>query len=70
MKKSMASVIAAIALFGSQAIAQDVADMSNLEYAHIAYTADNIDIRYWRTLVQTQHDLCCICAVFHVALRH
>lgn len=46
MKKFIASLVAAVALFGSQAVAQDVADMSDLEYAHIAYTADNIDIRY------------------------
>lgn len=41
MKKLIASLVAVVALFGSQAIAQDVADMSDLEYAHIAYTADN-----------------------------
>ena len=46
MQKLIASLVAAVAMLGSQAIAQDVADMSDLEYAHIAYTADNIDIRY------------------------
>lgn len=46
MKKLIASLAVAVAVLGSQAVAQDVADMSDLEYAHIAYTADNIDIRY------------------------
>ncbi len=43
----LASALAfALAQTGAQASAQEVADMSDLEYAHIAYTADNIDIRY------------------------
>lgn len=46
MKKLLSTLAVAIALTGAQASAQDVADMSDLEYAHIAYTADNIDIRY------------------------
>jgi putative membrane protein len=35
-----------LAMTGTQATAQDVAAMNDLEFAHIAYTADNIDIRY------------------------
>lgn len=36
----------ALSLTAAQGSAQELADMSDLEYAHIAYTADNIDIRY------------------------
>ena len=46
MKKLISAVAIATAMFTTQAVAQDIADMSDLEYAHIAYTADNIDIRY------------------------
>ncbi|NRB05898.1 MAG: DUF4142 domain-containing protein [Rhodobacteraceae bacterium] len=46
MNKLLSSLAFVIALTGAQASAQDLADMSDLEYAHIAYTADNIDIRY------------------------
>jgi putative membrane protein len=38
---------AAILMIGSgSAIAQSPADLNDLEIAHVAYTADNIDIRY------------------------
>lgn len=46
MKKLLSTITIALALTGVQAVAQDVAGMSDREYAHIAYTADNIDIRY------------------------
>ena len=46
MKKLLSTVAIVLAMTGVQASAQDVANMSDLEYAHIAYTADNIDIRY------------------------
>ncbi len=46
MKKLLSSLAVVLAMTGTHAAAQDVADMSDLEYAHIAYTADNIDIRY------------------------
>ena len=46
MKKLLSSVAMVLAMVGVQASAQELADMSDLEYAHIAYTADNIDIRY------------------------
>ena len=46
MKKLLPALDVTLAMTGAQASAQEVADMSDLEYAHIAYTADNIDIRY------------------------
>jgi putative membrane protein len=46
MKKLLPTVAITLSLIGAQASAQDVAEMNDLEYAHIAYTADNIDIRY------------------------
>jgi putative membrane protein len=46
MKKLISALALTLAMTSTQATAQDVADMSDLEYAHIAYTADNIDIRY------------------------
>ena len=46
MKKLLSTMAIAAAMFGAPASAQDVAAMSDLEFAHIAYTADNIDIRY------------------------
>jgi len=46
MKKLISALTIVLAMTGAQASAQDVADMNDLEYAHIAYTADNIDIRY------------------------
>ena len=46
MKKLLSAFAVLLAMSGAQASAQDVANMSDLEYAHIAYTADNIDIRY------------------------
>lgn len=46
MKKLVSGLALAVAMVGAQAQAQDIAAMSDTEYAHIAYTADNIDIRY------------------------
>ena len=46
MKRLLSTAAVVLAMLGAPASAQDVADMSDLEYAHIAYTADNIDIRY------------------------
>lgn len=46
MKKLIFPLILALSMTGVQATAQDVSTMTDLEYAHIAYTADNIDIRY------------------------
>ncbi len=46
MKSIVSALSIAVAVFAHQAHAQDVAAMSDLEFAHIAYTADNIDIRY------------------------
>ena len=46
MKNLISTLAVALALTGVQVSAQDVAEMSDQEFAHIAYTADNIDIRY------------------------
>ncbi|WP_299297559.1 DUF4142 domain-containing protein [uncultured Tateyamaria sp.] len=46
MKKIISALAFAAAMVGAQAQAQDIAAMNDLEFAHIAYTADNIDIRY------------------------
>lgn len=46
MKKLISAMAVAAALFATQATAESVADLSDVEMAHIAYTADNIDIRY------------------------
>jgi putative membrane protein len=46
MKNLLSAFTLALAMTGVQASAQDVAAMNDLEFAHIAYTADNIDIRY------------------------
>ncbi|WP_298835898.1 DUF4142 domain-containing protein [uncultured Roseobacter sp.] len=46
MKKLLSTIAVVFAMTAVQASAQDVAEMSDLEFAHIAYTADNIDIRY------------------------
>ncbi|WP_339106731.1 DUF4142 domain-containing protein [Roseovarius rhodophyticola] len=46
MKKLISALAVAAAFIGAQATAQDIANMSDTEFAHIAYTADNIDIRY------------------------
>lgn len=46
MKKLLSAIAIATAMMGAPVVAQDVAGMNDLEYAHIAYTADNIDIRY------------------------
>lgn len=46
MKKLLSIAAMMVAMTTAPAAAQDVAAMSDLEFAHIAYTADNIDIRY------------------------
>jgi putative membrane protein len=44
-KLALAAVTASIA-FASPAFAENPADLNDLEIAHVAYIADNIDIRY------------------------
>jgi len=46
MKMLISAIAVTAAMLGTQASSQDVAAMSDLEFAHIAYTADNINIRY------------------------
>ncbi len=46
MKSLLTGFALAAALIAGPAKAQDVADLNDLEFAHAAYTADVIDIRY------------------------
>ena len=46
MKNLISALSVVVAMIAVPASAQDVAEMNDLEYAHIAYTADVIDIRY------------------------
>ena len=46
LKPVLASAAVALALTFSTAFAESPADLNDLEIAHVAYTADNIDIRY------------------------
>ncbi len=46
MKTFLSTIAISAALLTSHASAQEVADLNDLEMAHVAYTADNIDIRY------------------------
>lgn len=46
MKKFLIGLAMVGTMFATQANANDIADLSDVEFAHVAYTADNIDIRY------------------------
>lgn len=46
MKHLISGIALAAVAFGSQATAAEVVDLNDVEMAHVAYTADNIDIRY------------------------
>lgn len=46
LKTLIAPAFLALALVGGQAAADDPAKLTDVEMAHAAYTADNIDIRY------------------------
>ena len=46
MKHIAIAILALSMLAGTPAVAQDAAKLNDLEIAHVAYTADNIDIRY------------------------
>ncbi|MEM8750279.1 MAG: DUF4142 domain-containing protein [Pseudomonadota bacterium] len=46
MKKFLTGLAVAGMLFATQALANDPAELSDVEIAHVAYTADNLDIRY------------------------
>ena len=46
MKLIAIAILALSMLAGTPAVAQDAAKLNDLEIAHVAYTADNIDIRY------------------------
>ncbi len=45
-KKTFISTLAAVAMMHSAASAGSLAELNDLEIAHVAYTADNVDIRY------------------------
>ncbi len=40
------AVVAGFSVMSCQSVAQDPADLNDLEIAHVAYVADNIDIQY------------------------
>ncbi len=46
MRKLLASIAVTGILFATQAFANDPAALNDVEIAHVAYTADNLDIRY------------------------
>lgn len=46
MRKILAGLTIAGMMFATQAFANDPAELSDVEIAHVAYTADNLDIRY------------------------
>ena len=46
LKKTLIAGFAALAMTHTASLAQSPADLNDLEIAHVAYTADNIDIRY------------------------
>ncbi|MCR9138269.1 MAG: DUF4142 domain-containing protein [Alphaproteobacteria bacterium] len=46
MRKLFAGLAVIGVLIASQAAANDPAELSDVEIAHVAYTADNLDIRY------------------------
>ncbi|MEM7215244.1 MAG: DUF4142 domain-containing protein [Pseudomonadota bacterium] len=46
MRKLLAGIAVIGMLFATQATANDPAELSDVEIAHVAYTADNLDIRY------------------------
>lgn len=46
LKKTLIAAVAALAVASTATWAASPADLNDLEIAHVAYTADNIDIRY------------------------
>ncbi len=46
LKKTLIAAVAALAVMHTASWAETPADLNDLEIAHVAYTADNIDIRY------------------------
>ena len=67
MKNLITAVAIASALIASHASAQEVADLNDLEMAHVAYTADNIDIRYAH-LALSYCQIWCLRLVGHAAI--
>ena len=46
LKKTLIAAVAALAVTHTVSWAETPADLNDLEIAHVAYTADNVDIRY------------------------
>ncbi len=46
LKKSLLTAVAALAMMQTTTWADSPADLNDLEIAHVAYTADEVDIRY------------------------
>lgn len=46
LKTTLIAAVAALAVTSSASLAKTPANLNDLEIAHVAYTADNIDIRY------------------------
>ena len=46
MRKLLAGIAAVGLMVATQAVAEDASELSDVEMAHVAYTADNLDIRY------------------------
>ena len=46
LKKTLIASLAVLAMTTTASLAQSPADLNDLEIAHVAYTADNIDIAY------------------------
>ena len=46
LRKTVMASLALLAVAHSGAVAESPADLNDLEIAHVAYTADSIDIRY------------------------
>ena len=46
LKKTLIASLALLAIVHTSAFAESPADLNDLEIAHVAYTADSIDIRY------------------------
>ncbi|MCG8415536.1 MAG: DUF4142 domain-containing protein [Pseudomonadales bacterium] len=46
LNTQMLTIVAGLTVMSCQSVAQDPAELNDLEIAHVAYVADNIDIQY------------------------
>ncbi len=56
MKKIIITAVASLVLGVTSVFAQSPAELNDLEIAHVAYTADNIDIRYAKIALEKSND--------------